>query len=144
MSARAASIADLSEKEWQQQLVALARTLGWDRVYHTHDSRRSAGGFPDLVLVRDRVIFAELKREKTKPSSEQEDWLSQLAKAGAEAYLWRPSDLEEAATVLSKQWWFARPRGERWPSKPCLLVAGGVAWTPKSLWISAGKGPPIT
>jgi hypothetical protein len=146
---------DLSEKEWQQQLVALARTLGWDRVYHTHDSRRSAGGFPDLVLVRDRVIFAELKRETTKQSMEQEGWLDALAKAGSEVYVWRPSDLDEAARVLSKRWVFEPPADALPPHldayPPYLFTDSDGLWEPKSLWrspeparFSSGKGPPTT
>jgi hypothetical protein len=44
------------------------------------------------VLVRDRVVFAELKAANRKISSEQETWLAALRAAGAEAHCWRPSD----------------------------------------------------
>ena len=51
--------ASMTEDRWQALVVLEARARGW-RVYHTHDSRRSAAGFPDLVLVRPpRVVFAE-------------------------------------------------------------------------------------
>ena len=54
----------MTEAEHLEQVKAVALTCGW-RLYHTFDSRRSAAGFPDLVLVRPpRVIFAELKSEK--------------------------------------------------------------------------------
>lgn len=94
---------DLTEKDWQAQVLELAQTLGWKKAYHTYDSRRSHSGFPDLVLVRDRVIFVELKRETGKLSDSQEMWIDALQAAGAEVYVWRPRDLEEAAAVLSKR-----------------------------------------
>lgn len=97
------SVTALTEKDWQRQVIELAGMLGY-RHYHTHDSRRSPHGFPDLVFVsplRGRVIFAELKSERGKPSAEQEAWLRDLERAGAEAYLWRPGDLDEVGRVLA-------------------------------------------
>lgn len=63
--------------------------LGW-RAYHTHDSRHSAAGFPDLVLVRERIVYAELKTTKGKLSPSQAAWMEALRAAGGEVYLWRP------------------------------------------------------
>lgn len=93
---------DMTEKVWQAQVVEVARTLGW-RCYHTFDSRRSQPGFPDLVLVRDRVVFLELKSEKGKVSAAQQDWLQALADAGAEACVARPSDFDELGRVLARR-----------------------------------------
>ena len=39
----------VTEKAFQTAVVELAELCGW-KVYHTYDSRRSAPGFPDLVL----------------------------------------------------------------------------------------------
>ena len=48
-------------EDFQPQVVKLAKLCGW-RPYHTHDSRRSAAGFPDLILIKDGwLIAAELK-----------------------------------------------------------------------------------
>ena len=58
----AARVKTLSEKEFQHQVCQLARLCGW-RIYHVHFSQRSEPGFPDLVLVRERVVYAELKSE---------------------------------------------------------------------------------
>ena len=68
----------LSEKQFQQAVIDMARLHRW-LVYHTHDSRRSDPGFPDLTLVRDgRLIFAELKTEKGKATYDQVFWLHAL------------------------------------------------------------------
>lgn len=91
----------LTEKQWQQQLVDLATIRGW-LLYHTHDSRRSAAGFPDLVLLRGpRLVVAELKTDSAPgPTEAQRRWLQAFAATGAETYLWRPRDLREAQAVL--------------------------------------------
>jgi hypothetical protein len=83
----------MSEDELQAQVVGFARDLGW-LVYHTRDSRRSAPGFPDLVMVHERsgaLLFAELKRDGKQPTPEQVRWLRALALRGA-AFVWRPAD----------------------------------------------------
>lgn len=91
---------DLTEKQLQRQLVDLAQATGWKRTYHTFDSRRSSSGFPDLVLVRERVVFVELKTERGRPSDAQRDWIEALLAAGAEAYIVRPRHLDAIAAVL--------------------------------------------
>lgn len=112
----------LTEAQWQAQVEGLARMYGW-RVYHTHDSRRSAAGFPDLVMVRGpELIFAELKGESTRVTREQEAWLADLHRVAAEVeavcveagarpaspndpvvdvYLWRAPDLEPVHARLA-------------------------------------------
>ena len=89
------------EREWQAQVVSAAQALGWT-TYHTHDSRRSDKGWPDLVLVRDRLVVAELKTATGRVSSEQRMWLDLLKSAGVETYLWRPDDADEVLAVLSR------------------------------------------
>lgn len=89
----------LSEAAFQRIVLDLAKSTGW-LIYHTRDSRRSQSGFPDLVLLKDRTIFAELKSEKGMPSDAQSMWLERLKSAGEEAYLWRPSDLPKIVEIL--------------------------------------------
>ena len=80
-----------TERAFQAEVVKLAHLLGW-KTYHTWNSKHSAAGFPDLVLVRrPRVIFAELKSERGKASSDQLAWLDALEQCGQEVYQWRPS-----------------------------------------------------
>ena len=82
----------VSEKLLQQGIVQVARLLGY-MVYHTHDSRGSEPGFPDLCLVRgSRLIFAELKSAGGRVKPAQRTWLDALKATGAEAYIWRPAD----------------------------------------------------
>lgn len=92
----------VTEREWQREVVSLAKHMGW-RHYHTHDSRRSEPGWPDLALVRDRLVLAELKTETGRVSAAQERWLTLLSSAGVETYLWRPSDRDEVMRVLSRR-----------------------------------------
>ena len=91
----------LSEAEFQRTVIELARLHRW-LPYHTHDSRRSNRGFPDLVLVRDgRLIFAELKTAKGQTSPDQRLWLAELGKAHPDVYLWRPGDWREIEEILA-------------------------------------------
>jgi hypothetical protein len=125
---------DLTEKQWDAQLFAsktgLAPMLGWRLTYHTLRSKGSRSGFPDRVLVRERLIFVELKSETGAVSDTQTEWLDGLAKARVETYLWRPHDLEEIGRILGrKQHWdrdagLHESEGRRW-----------VWWQPGSLWL---------
>jgi hypothetical protein len=74
-----------------------AIALGW-RVYHTHDSRKSEEGFPDLVLTRrTRLVFAELKSPTGKTTPAQDAWMDALRQTGQEVYLWRLADWDSGA-----------------------------------------------
>lgn len=93
--------ADMTEAALQVRVIALARQLGY-LAYHTHDSRRSQPGYPDLHLVsvkRGVSLFRELKRERGRISAAQQAWLVALRAAGADVGVWRPTDLLDG-TVL--------------------------------------------
>ena len=94
----------MTEKDLSKKVIKLARAEGW-LVAHFHASMSPKGnwstpvaadgkGFPDLVLVRERVLFVELKGEKRYPGPEQRQWIERLQGAGAEVYIWKPRDLE--------------------------------------------------
>ena len=94
------------ERDFQRQIVQLAKLYGW-LCYHTHDSRRSAAVFPDLVLVRNGTcIVAELKAAQGRVSPEQAMWIAELDGAQISAYVWRPVDWAEIESMLGA-------RGER-------------------------------
>jgi hypothetical protein len=104
-------LADIDEKEWSRQVYNLAKTLGFLR-YHTYRSKLSQPGFPDDVLVRERVIFMELKRESGKVSDAQREWIRALHKAGAEVYVVRPRHLDELGIVMPRR---SRPESSQIP-----------------------------
>ena len=91
-----------SERNWQETVTAAAAALGWS-VYHTYDSRRSAPGFPDLVLVRERILFAELKTEAGRTTPAQTAWRNAILAAAGEHYVWRPGDWLEVQAVLRRR-----------------------------------------
>jgi hypothetical protein len=106
------------EAAFQQQVLDLARIYGW-RAYHTHDSRRSEPGFPDLVLIRaPELIFAELKTSSGRLSPAQHEWIAMLSlveegiaqRAGdppesrlVEVNIWRPSDFDAIHGRLARR-----------------------------------------
>lgn len=85
MDARTVLNNEISEKAFQQQIIDLARMCGW-LAYHTHDSRRSAPGFPDLVLAKPGnqhegyypIVFLEVKTSTGRVRPEQRAWLEAL------------------------------------------------------------------
>jgi hypothetical protein len=113
------------EAAFQAQVIEAAASLGWGLIYHTHDSRRSQKGFPDLVMVRGtRLLFVELKRVGEKPRVEQVAWLEGLEQVAAalrdlvrllavdpraewmrqpsvEVYVWHPDQWAEIREVLA-------------------------------------------
>lgn len=91
----------LTEKAFMAQVVQLAKLTGW-LVYHTHDSRRSVAGFPDLFLLRrERVVCAELKVGNAKPTTAQLQWLTAMNRAGIPAFVWTPDSWPTIESVLT-------------------------------------------
>lgn len=84
----------VSEKQFQTHLIRYAKSRGW-RVYHTFCSKRSEPGFPDLVLVREKVLFRELKSEKGRVTQHQRKWGDALLCAGADFKVWRPHMIKD-------------------------------------------------
>ncbi|MCO4276116.1 VRR-NUC domain-containing protein [Pseudarthrobacter sp. HLT3-5] len=101
-SPNTAFIPKLSEAQFQRQVIDLAKLHGFHLIYHTHNSRRSATGFPDLVMVsgsRHRVLFRELKTDVGKVAPAQLEWLDALQLAGINAGVWRPVDLKSGHII---------------------------------------------
>ena len=90
----------ISGARLQAAIVERARLEGW-AVAHFRPARTAKGyrtpvaydgkGYPDLTLVRDRVVFAEVKGDGDSLRLEQQAWLELLELAGAEVYVWTPA-----------------------------------------------------
>jgi hypothetical protein len=90
-----------SEAALQALVVGVAQLYGWAH-YHTHDSRRSDEGWPDLVLCRPpRLVVVELKGVRTRVTPEQQAWLARLQGCGVDARLVRPADAAALVEELS-------------------------------------------
>lgn len=92
----------LTEAQLSGLVVELARLGQWRR-YHTWSAKKSPRGFPDWIFVKgSRMVAAELKSETGQLRPEQREWLDALSEVpGVEVYLWRPSDFDEIAEVLT-------------------------------------------
>lgn len=92
-----------SEKDFQLSVRKAARELMW-KDYATWRPVKSPAGFPDLVLISQRlklVTFAELKMDGNQPSPAQADFLDWLSRAGQSAAVWYPRHWEEILEWLA-------------------------------------------
>lgn len=103
-----------TERDFQTQVVTLARYYGW-RVFHPLPGMNRRGrwttptegdtGWPDLALAkagpRGGFLVAELKTDTGRLRQEQAAWLDTLRAAGVEAYLWRPAMLDAITDRLA-------------------------------------------
>jgi hypothetical protein len=104
----------VTETEFQEQVVELARLLGW-RSMHVRRSigkgRRwttatSCAGWPDLTLWDPRaggVLFVELKADRGVVSLDQLEVHASLRAAGADVRVWRPADWDEVEATLNRR-----------------------------------------
>ena len=104
---------ELPEAALLRQIITLAKRTGW-KVYHTHDSRHSEAGFPDLVLAKPgRLIFAECKRRTGKLTAAQAQWLDLLRHTlpTLEVYTWRPADWPAIVAIVGGSTLTRQPGG---------------------------------
>lgn len=95
---------------WEKCVGEFAQLSGW-KVAHFRRARTAKGwrtpvgfdgkGFVDFVLVRERIIYVECKAGG-RLSPEQREWRDAIVDAGAEWYLWKPSDWKEVQRVLGR------------------------------------------
>jgi len=94
-----------SEADFQNAIIKLAKEQGW-LVYHTHDSRRSQAGFPDLVMIKGNyLIVAELKNRTGKLSEAQTTWVKAFEAVNiTNINVWKPgTDNDEIVEMLLKK-----------------------------------------
>lgn len=102
----------MNEAEWQKQVLDTARMFGW-RCVHWRPLLTKHGwrtpiqgdgeGWPDLTLVRDTILFVELKTDTGDLSVDQRLWLLALEAAGCETAVWRPRDAEAVMQRLARR-----------------------------------------
>ena len=111
------SMARNDGKVFEEKIVALAQALGWHvahfrnvlvqrkdgSTFYATPAAANGKGFPDLVIVRDRVIFAELKSGSGRLSPEQKQWREWLEESGSEYYVWTDRDVTEIKRLLSRR-----------------------------------------
>lgn len=112
-------LAAITEAELQRLVVDAATYGGW-RVAHFPPSRSHRGGhltagaydsvrgWPDLLLVRDRVLVLELKSARGRVTPDQAAWLDAFTIAGITCRVIRPADLDALVDEL-----LARPEARR-------------------------------
>lgn len=145
------------EASVQTSVIDLAHLFRW-RVAHfrpaqTKDGWRTAvaadgKGYVDLTLARDRMVFAEMKRQREKPRPEQVEWLDAIALAGGEVYVWTLDDLLEVKQILDRRHaWTFIPHGKVVAdvvptAGPTLrhhegprLIFGNTLYAPRCAWI---------
>jgi hypothetical protein len=89
----------MTEKELQKLIIDVAHLFGWMVAHFRSVETKRQGwqtpvqadgqGFPDLCLVRDRVVFVEVKVGYNKLSVHQERWRDRIIASGTEWYEWR-------------------------------------------------------
>ena len=95
-------IPEQSEADFQRQVIAYAELNHW-KIYHTFRSDRSAPGFPDIVAVRERCVWIELKRVGGKLRPEQEEWRDALISAGQSWYCLTPDMWDEIERIFARE-----------------------------------------
>lgn len=89
----------------QKGIIELAHRHGWRVAHFPPISTTRNGqtywltpvaadgkGWLDLCLVRDRIVFAEVKGDGDRLKPEQQLWMQTLTMAGAEVWVWTPTD----------------------------------------------------
>jgi VRR-NUC domain len=108
-------LGNLSEAKFQEMVIRFAKLNKWacahfrttriqrknGAIYYATPVQADGAGLPDLFLVRDRAMWAELKTDTGILSPDQQAWIDSLKKAGQEVYVWRPRDWNQIVTVLS-------------------------------------------
>ena len=90
-----------TEKAVQTAVTQACTRAGW-LWYHTHDSRHSPAGFPDVVALKgSRCLVLELKSATGTLTPAQQTWLAAWRRIlGAEVHVVRPDDLETILEVI--------------------------------------------
>lgn len=90
-----------TEQQLQRAITDALSVYGW-LWFHTHDSRHSPAGFPDIIALKgNRCLVLELKSATGLLTPAQSSWLAAWRHIlGAEVHVVRPADLDTILEVL--------------------------------------------
>lgn len=109
---------DVSEAQWQEQVFDTLHLHGW-KVAHFRPAQlkdkdgkarwvtpvaADGKGFPDLLCTHAKagdILVAELKTEYASATPEQYQWLAWFEAAGVDAYVWKPSMVDEVIARIA-------------------------------------------
>lgn len=83
--------------------------------YHTRNSKGSARGWPDWVIVGNGILYRELKTEHGAVTAEQRSVGARITRAGGNWAVWRPRDLLSGA-IARQLGDLAAVQGELFPA----------------------------
>ena len=93
----------LTEAVWQAAVLRVLTEAGF-MVYHTHDSRHSPSGWPDVAAIKPTggtLYLCELKTDTGQLTLAQQAWLEALGQcSGVVAEVWKPQDVEAICQKL--------------------------------------------
>lgn len=90
---------EISEAKLQKLVENYCLQLGL-LYYHTHDSRRSVAGYPDLtILGAGGLLLAELKSETGKLSRAQKAWVDASIASHTPVRIWRPAQWRDGTII---------------------------------------------
>lgn len=91
----------MNESDLLAAVLSVCKLYGW-RTLHIRPARTEKGwrsalqgdgvGWPDLLMVRVRILAVELKSDTGQVTDAQDNWLNVLTRAGVETHVWRPAD----------------------------------------------------
>lgn len=89
--AQAQMAARMPERELQQLVADLCTWLGLPH-FHPLNAKGMRAGWPDSVIIGQRILYRELKSQAGHLSAEQRITGERLKAAGGDFAIWRPSD----------------------------------------------------
>lgn len=124
-------------RELQRAIIDCARRLGW-RVAHFPPVPTERGwrtpvaadgkGFLDLILLRERLVVAEVKGDTDRLRPEQQVWIDAWSLAGIPVYIWTPEGWASGNIEAVLRW--RQGSDESPPTGPVVpgIVSNSVAW----------------
>lgn len=107
----------VSEKAFMGHVIEMAEAYGWT-VWHDHDSRRNAAGFPDLVCMHPAygIVWIELKTETGYVRKGQREFIALIRRCRGRAFVARPRHRDALERLF---------QGHDVPDSEFELVKGG-------------------